>query len=158
MHPVILPTSPYLSKKRLPPFYPHFSVKMLVFYDKSSQGTRHRSIFAKLFVKYCRWLCFTTFSCLAFCTSRLIVNTLFWHFLTFLLLLMVWPFKGGNIFTLPIITSQEPVLRNNLEHTHFRDVVVLNFQISNRLKCVHLLVIELRHPILGFEQTDIEPI
>ena len=69
---------------------------------------------------------------------------------------MVWPFKGGNIFTLPIITSQEPVLRNNLEHTHFRVVVVLNFQISNRLERVRLLVVELRHPILGFEQTDIE--
>ena len=94
--------------------------RMLVFsyfMTSPSEGTRHQSIFAKLFVKYRRWLCFTTFSCLAFCTSRLIVNTLFWHFLTFLLLLMVWPFKGGNIFTLPIITSQEPVLGNNLDHT-----------------------------------------
>ena len=32
-----------------------------------------------------------------------------------------------------------------------------NFSTPNELKHVHLLVIELEHPIFGFEQTDIEP-
>ena len=31
------------------------------------------------------------------------------------------------------------------------------FRTSNELERVHLMVIELEHPILGFEQTNIEP-
>ena len=48
---------PHLRRKRLPLFYPHFSVEMLVFsyfMTSPSEGTRHQSIFAKLFVKYRR--------------------------------------------------------------------------------------------------------
>ena len=32
-----------------------------------------------------------------------------------------------------------------------------NFSTPNELEHVHLLVIELEHPIFGFERTDIEP-
>ena len=31
------------------------------------------------------------------------------------------------------------------------------FRTLNKLKCVHLLVIKLEHPIFGFERTNIEP-
>ena len=32
-----------------------------------------------------------------------------------------------------------------------------SFSISNKLDRVHLLVIELKHPIFGFKRTNIEP-
>ena len=33
----------------------------------------------------------------------------------------------------------------------------INFRTLNQLKCVHKLVIEIKHPIFGFERSNIEP-
>ena len=49
-----------------------------------------------------------------------------------------------------VVMGRTPFYRtsNKLEH---------HFQTLNKLKCVHLLGIELKHPIFGFERTNIEP-
>ena len=70
---------------------------------------------------------------------------------------IVWPittifcFKGNGYRTSNLKESSLDLLNhslNSLEHHFFRTL--------NRLKLVHLLVIELEHPIFGFERSNIE--
>ena len=45
---------------------------------------------------------------------------------------------------------------SNMMTTESRAELNIIFETSNKLKRVYLLVIELKHPIFGFEQTHLE--